>query len=320
MVTHFEELMAKKLANQCNKIEEQELANWLLASPVNQKEFDAFAKIWHNSEQASLKVNVDAAWHKVQQKTKPKMVLLPNLLFKYAAIIAVFVLLGFWAITLLKPATIIQTASNQIKQVTLPDGSKVWLHEFATLTYKNNLKGKSREVILNGLAFFDVKPDKEHPFVIVTNHGKVEVLGTSFEVSAYKTDTFERVAVKTGKVSFAQNGGQQVGLQANEQAIANGAGNIKTTIVATKELVSWTENKLVFNNDDLWQVAEKISRYFHVQVVLTNPKIGNCHFTGTYQNPSMAMVLDALNKTLSISPSIKGNQVRLNGNGCSAIK
>lgn len=316
MSLRSDDLMAKKLANQCSPSEEEELNAWLFEHPSNQKSFDELRKIWEHSEQQTLVVDVDAAWKKVQQKTTAKTIQLPKHIYRYAAAITVFMLLGFWAINLLKPNTVIQTAANQLKQVELPDGSTVWLHEYATLSYKNNLKGSKREVMLEGMAFFDVKRDETRPFVISTPHGEVEVLGTSFEVSAYQNETFERVTVRSGKVKFLQHKGNAVILTANQQAIANKQGKIDTTGVEAEQLVMWTKRELDFNDESLEKVAEKISRYFHVTIKLDNKNIANCHFTGSFKNPNIKQVLDAVCKTLLLEQTQKGQVIILTGAGC----
>lgn len=314
-------LMVKKLANQCSPEEELEFDAWIGQSEANSNAFKELQLIWENSTPAAIELNIDQAWQKVAKKTAPKILQLPRHFMRYAAAIAVFMLLGFWAITVLrKPTTLIQTASNELKQVELPDGSKVWLHEYSKLSFEDNLKGNKRELKLEGLAFFEVKRDEAHPFVITTPHGTVEVLGTSFEVSAYKNEPFERVTVRSGKVKFQQQSGNAVILTANQQAITSPEGAIDSNTVEATELVSWIKNQLDFENETMDKVAEKISRYFHVKVKLSNNEIANCHFTGSFKKPNIEQILDAICKTLSLNQIKQGDVILINGKGCETTK
>ncbi|TAE77609.1 MAG: DUF4974 domain-containing protein [Bacteroidetes bacterium] len=321
MDSNIYNLVAKKLANQCNADEELEFEAWVSLNNTNRETYNEFEKLWHNTTETAIEIDVDKAWQKVSERTAPKTFKLPTHFMRYAAAIAVFVMLGFWAITTLRiPTTLIQTASNELKQVELPDGSKVWLHEYAKLSFKNNLKGDKRELTLEGLAFFEVKRDTEHPFIISTPHGEVEVLGTSFEVSAYKNEPFERVTVRSGKVKFKQQSGNFVVLTANQQAIYNNTGALDSATVQAESLVSWIKGELEFEDDKMDKVVEKIARYFHVKIKLENTEIANCHFTGSFKKPSLKEVLEVVCKTLSLEQSKQGETIIIKGKGCEPSK
>lgn len=310
-------LIAKRLTNQSSPKEDQELEAWLNAGETNRKEFQDIKRIWQNTSQTPIELDIDKAWQKVEQRTAPKSFRLPNHFLKYAAAVVTFAVLGFWAVSALKKTnTTVETASNELKQIELPDGSKVWLHEYAKLSFENNLKGNKRELTLEGLAFFDVKRDEEHPFIINTPRGQVEVLGTSFEVSAYKNELFERVTVRSGKVKFKQQSGSSVVLTANQQVTYNKNGNMDSATVDAEQLVSWINYQLDFQNETMDKVAEKISRYFHVNIKLANNEITNCHFTGSFKKPNLHEVLEVICKTLSLEQSQQANTITLKGKGC----
>ncbi len=311
-------LMAKKLAKETSSQEEAQLQDWLEAAADNKKAFNELNAIWQQVEKDTLEVDVDAAWQKVNNKTQTKVfTLFGATTYKIAAAAALFALLGFWAFnSLMSTTTTISTAANEIKKISLPDGSTVWLHEYSELSYNNKLKGSKRNLSLKGLAFFDVKRDEQRPFIISTPKSEVRVLGTSFEVNAFERDTFERVTVKTGKVKFENKSGEALELTANEEGIFTKSGNVTETVVNAEELVSWHTNKLTFNNETMDKVANKIARYYHVKVKFNNQDIANCHFTGSFENPKMNQVLDAISKALQITYVHQANHVTLSGQGC----
>lgn len=311
-------LMAKKLAKETNSQDDAQLQEWLESAADNKRAFNELNAIWERVEQDTLEVDVDAAWKKVNAKTQPKVfTLFGATTFKVAAAAAVFAMLGFWAYnSLMSTTTTVSTAANEIKKISLPDGSTVWLHEYSELSYSNKLSGSIRNLSLKGLAFFDVKRDEQRPFIISTPKGEVRVLGTSFEVNAFEKDTFERVTVKTGKVKFENKSGDALELTANEEGVLTNSGNVTETAVNANDLVSWHTNKLSFNNETMEKVAGKIARYYHVKVKFNNSDIANCHFTGSFENPKMNQVLDAISKALQITYVQQANHVMFSGQGC----
>jgi transmembrane sensor len=311
-------LMVKQLAKQSNEEEELQLQQWLNSNDAHKELFKEVQSIWQQSSQEHLEVDVDAAWSKVNKKTQAKVITLPYLkLIKYAAVVAAFAILGVWAVQSLRnPITTIQTAANEIKKVELPDGSTIWLHEYSNVTYSNNLEGSQREIQLNGLVFFDVKRDETRPFIIHTPKGSVQVLGTSFEVSAYKNESFERVTVKTGKVKYENQTGSSLILMANQECKVDKTGKLNQSEVKAEELVSWTKLQLDFNDETLDKAIEKVSRFFHVIIQLANKEVANCHFTGSFKEPTLKEVLDAICQTLSLQQDKKGNTIILSGKGC----
>ncbi|MES2690238.1 MAG: FecR domain-containing protein [Bacteroidota bacterium] len=314
-------LMVKKLANEINADESTQLEQWLSASDAHTKTYADLQRIWNSAAKEELKVDIDAAWQNVNKRTTHKTLkLTPVFLVKVAAVFIAVALLSVIAYNNLKKTeTSIATAANEVKKISLPDGSFVWLHEHSILIFHNNLKGSERKITLQGLAFFDVKRDEKHAFIISTPKGSVEVLGTSFEVSAYNTDTFERVTVSTGKVKFENKiTGKNILLTRNMQGELSASGNESLKEVNAAELVSWKTAKLVFNNEPMDEVAEKISRYYHVELNLKNERIKNCRFTAAFENATLNEVLDAVSKALQLTYVKQANRVTINGEGCKA--
>lgn len=312
-------LMVKKLSGELSESEEVAINNRINNDSEFGKAYQEVERVWNHAEPELFEVNTSAAWDKVRQQTlgAKRISLFGNNVFKIAAAVLVFAVLGVWLVNSFKqmPMSSVSTAANEIKQIQLPDGSIVWLHEFSTLSYENDLKGATRNVQLKGMAFFDVQRDEAHPFVIETPQGEVKVLGTSFEVSAYEKDNFERVTVSTGKVSFTSRKANVV-LTKNQEASINASGEISQRDVNAEELIAWSAQTLQFKDETLDKVAEKIGRYFHVQVKLGNDKLKSCHFTGSFTAPKLKEVLDVIAEALTLKYTIEANRVFINGDGC----
>lgn len=315
-------LMVKKLAGEASATEQEALNTWLAASAANQAEFRELSLIWQNAEKDNYHPDVDAAWERVNSKTAPKVLsLFSRKLMAVAAMITAVALTGALLIRQMNTSVAsIATAANELKQVNLPDGTKVWLHEYSELTYENGLRGSERIVKLKGMAFFDVHRDEEHPFIIQTPKGEVKVLGTSFEVLAFERDSFERVTVNTGKVQFTGKNGGELVLTVNDEGIIAKSGTATKHRVDAATLTSWHAGSLDFSNDTMDKVAEKLERYFHVKVVFKNEAIRNCHFTGSYEHPKLTEILDALSRALQITYTQQADRVSFDGAGCKPSK
>ncbi|MEM9141759.1 MAG: FecR domain-containing protein, partial [Bacteroidota bacterium] len=153
-----------------------------------------------------------------------------------------------------------QTNWGQKISMVLPDGSSVKLNSGSTLTFPESFNDSTREVVLDGEAFFDVVKNPKKPFVIKSGELKTTVLGTSFNVNAYKGEQIMAVTVLSGEVGVNTASGQ-LQLLPNEQCIFDI--NTKQLVkehVNAKEILLWKDGILKFNDAGLGQVAEALER------------------------------------------------------------
>jgi transmembrane sensor len=155
-------------------------------------------------------------------------------------------------------------------QVTLADGTLVWLNTASSIKYPTAFTGKERIVELTGEAYFDVKHDATKPFAVRTKDVTVNVLGTGFNVSAYDDDAQSNVVLVKGSVALNAKGpsGMLVKqlMPGNMASFQSGAGSIAVTAVKTDEYVSWKDGYLIFRQTPLLQIIKRISRYYDVQI------------------------------------------------------
>jgi ferric-dicitrate binding protein FerR (iron transport regulator) len=160
------------------------------------------------------------------------------------------------------------TSRGETRQVQLPDGSLVTLNAASTLKYAVNfLKLKQRIVELSGEAYFEVTKDKKHPFIVKTAHQKIEVLGTRFNVSAYKEDKSTITTLFEGsiKIFYTKNNASQALIPGQKAVLNGGTFSIGTTKVEND--LAWKNGVFCFDNDSLQSVMNKISRWYDVDIV-----------------------------------------------------
>lgn len=192
--------------------------------------------------------------------------------------------------------------------ITLSDGTKVWLNAGSQLMYPSLFSLKKREVLLVGEAFFEVTENKEQPFVVRTELADVEVLGTSFDVSAYADDKiFETVLVK-GSVSVGIKkegllaGKEHVVLLPNQRIAFNKEENIsKVSEVNISSYTSWKERMFQFEKEDLNRILKRLERYYNKRIQLKDPLLGGYKISGKLDlKSSLSEVLDVIQMTVPI--------------------
>ena len=188
-----------------------------------------------------------------------------------------------------------QMAMNQLiipygktSELQLPDGTKVFLNAGSRLVYPENFTGKSREVFLVGEAFFDVKHDKQHPFIVQTNDFRVKVLGTRFNLCAYPTDNVVETVLAEGKVSMEKNDGgvfeKAIELLPNQLASFNRTTKeTKIKAVDTDNYILWTEGLLKFESTDLSRITKRLERFYNVRFQYAEPLLGGLRISGKLQ-------------------------------------
>ncbi|HEY0174931.1 MAG TPA: FecR domain-containing protein, partial [Pedobacter sp.] len=235
------------------------------------------------------------------------------------------------AVFFLKPAIQKETATiaavkktepalkgNIHKWIKLPDGSSVQLNSASHLDYPQTFAGSGiREVTLTGEAYFDIKHDALHPFIIHTGKIKTTVLGTAFNISAYRADKGVTVTVTRGKVKVEDEQRVLAILTPDQQLVWNSNRPPVKAIVAAQAVVAWKNSDLIMDDITLGEAARLITAHYGLQVHFTNDKVKNCRFTAAFLNSNeIAQVLTVLGDITGASLTIKDHTITIDGNGC----
>lgn len=311
------QLITKVIAGEASLIEQEQLELWRKQSANHELQYNELLSIWNNAQPNS--VDTEKAWANFEQRLtkQPKKISLNNIFRVAAAMLMVSglgLLLGRY---LLAPSIQqIQTAANEVKQVTLPDGSVVWLNQGSLLSFEKKFKGDSRNVTLEGEAFFEVVKNPEKPFVIQSEQSVTKVLGTSFNLNT-RNGNNALLSVVTGKVSFASpQTHEEVIVVANQSAVITEQGHALKDDKTDVNAFAWKTNTLSFNDASLEEVFKSMEHYFKLNISVDDKRIYNCHFTGEFVKPTFKQVMDVISKTLQLTYEQKGKQVLVKGKGC----
>lgn len=163
----------------------------------------------------------------------------------------------------------------------LADGTKVWLNAATELRFPVNFTGDMREVYLKGEAYFQVKRDEKHPFIVHTSMGTVEVLGTSFNVRDYEDEREVVTTLETGRVMYVSgNTREKVTLNPGYQVLEKESSPVEVRKVDPLQYTGWREGKYVFEDVTLEDIMRTLCRWYDIDVVYVDPAVKKFHFTG----------------------------------------
>lgn len=194
-------------------------------------------------------------------------------------------------------------------QVVLPDGTHVWLNSASSLSYPIEFAANDRRVKLTGEAYFEVAKNKDKPFYVTSNNVQVKVLGTHFNISAYKDDDEVKATLLEGSVQISKNNSLSL-LKPGQQAVVNNdADMIKVSEANIKEVMAWKNGYFIFNDDNITTIMKKVSRWYDVDVEQKGT-FANQNFGGTfYRTKSINELLKNLGKIGKVHFKIEGRRI-----------
>lgn len=333
-----EELLARYFNQTASESERDQVSAWAERSPENTRDLEAFRILWESAGKIGQKIQFDedAAWKKVRQKMIPlvEKEVYPNIpdtasekvvkhlpvkrtksiVFWAAAVIAAaLVTFGWMQLKQESGAEQLSLATgSNVKETYLPDGTKVFLNHNSEITYPQNFTGDIRGVSLKGEAFFDVKPDSAHPFVIQANGTEIRVLGTSFNVKAYAKDPV-RVDVATGTV-LVRNASSEIKLTKGQSAQV--LRDTVRSIIPDANIMGYRTHVFDFHATSLNDVVSTIRNGYHADVRLSGDQLAKCRLTIRFEKEPLDVTLSVIAETMELKLRQEGETYWLDGAGC----
>ncbi len=317
-----DDLLVKYLLNEATEAEQAAVRQWIAANEENARYYNHFKLVWDTSKHIAAKstVSEDEAWARFVQRTQreahtaPKVIEIPtarrNNWMRAAAILLVVIGCGLLLKFLVgssDPKMLAVQSFDAVLTDTLPDGSVVTLNKNASITYPSRFTGDTREVVLNGEAFFNVTPNKEKPFIITANEARIRVVGTSFNVKSDKAET--EVIVETGIVAVSKED-NEVKLQPNEKATVSVDKEKPVKQQVTDELYNYYRTKeFVCNNTPLWRLADVLGEAYGVHIIITDERLRSLPLTTVFKNESLDNILLVISETFNIKVEREGNTI-----------
>ncbi|NJO69946.1 MAG: FecR family protein [Bacteroidetes bacterium] len=346
------ELIAKKMMGDDLSLEEAAYLNlWLDESETNREEFEFLTHLNFNTKTTdltSLQMEVLADIKSKSGHSLPKRKIILFSIAVAASIIMGFIggLIWYSGNDAIDTSTIVYNEVNvpigAKTQLTLSDGTRVWLNGGSKIKYPSTFQAKSREVQLNGEAYFDVTENKAVPFIVKTSTLQIKVLGTAFNVKSYPEDkTVETTLVrglvevrgiKKGKLTepFLIKPNQRMtfnkelsSTQLKTDELAEGRQeSVKKDIPAfevkqvnTTPIISWKEESLVFDNLNMEEIAVTLERWFGTKIHIMNDDLKKYRYKGRfYHNETIYQVLEVIKVITPIRYEVRNYEIYIDLN------
>ena len=309
-------IINKYLAGEASEAEVKDDFRWIDSDSENRKEFIQYKKVWALTSKTTG--NQDENWTTISSKLVVPKKHLNNI--NYWVVAAGFLLvfgLGMMMQYILPQKsqeqfsylaeTRIEVPLGQMSNVVLPDGTTVHLNSGTKLVYSGKFNSGERIVSLEGEAFFDVTKDQAHPFVIKTNLLDFKVYGTSFNLQAYPEDKVINTTLVEGSLGIiGKSGSEIIRLVPGENATYSEDGRqLQVGKVNLEMYTSWKDGLVTFRNEKLKDIARKIERWYNVEIVIKNARLGEELYLGTIlKNKPVDQILEVFALTSSLKYQI----------------
>ncbi|GBU07692.1 anti-sigma factor [Bacteroidales bacterium] len=329
---YIHKLMLRFFENDFSEDLRLKFQQWFTSGLDQEQKAQAMEEIWENSIVALSDAQTFDELQKIHQRMaiqstsklyKDKIVWRSRLL-RIAGIL-ILPLLGAFSTYLIFEGNsqIIETElvecfvpRGQRKQIILSDGSEVWLNAGSILIYEKQFNGKTRNLFLNGEAYFKVAKDDKKPFIVKTQYMNVEVLGTCFNVESFSDSDLSIATLEEGKVQIEIPilGGEKEILSPNDQLVYNHvSGELTKKNIANNKTSEWRQGYLIFQSASFDQIIKTIERRFKVIINYENDKYAGRSFTMKFDpDEDLTEVLNILRAMIpELKYTIRNNTVNL---------
>ncbi len=307
--------IAAKIHHELSGGEEKDF-NVGLSDDQFKKQYEETKQIYDILRENPIAANRSKSWEKVKRKVALSRVWTLKSLLRYAAIFIIALGIGYFLHSSKEQEihySEISVPYGQMSQLVLSDGTKVWLNSGTSLKYPDRFGAKQRSVYLDGEAFFEISGIPEKPFFVHLDDIQLKVVGTSFNVSAYKEDMNTSVALVEGEVVINNSSGEKIAQLLPQQTLSKKTGTTEFAIaenVDTRFYNSWKNGTIYFEDQTLEQITSKLERWYNVEIIFADPSVKNYKFTGTIlKNKPVDQVMQVFELLLSVrfEQKIKAN-------------
>lgn len=320
-----EDIINKYLTGQCSEEEIVEVNAWMKESEENARQLFRMEEIYHlgkfnqYADRQQMARAEKQLYKKLdEEKRKQNKILRMHRWMKYAAMIAVILVIGggsgYWLYQNGNNQHMMVAVANEgiVKEIILPDGTKVWLNNSATLKYPREFSEKERNVYLDGEAYFEVTKNRHKPFTVQSDAMRVRVLGTTFNFKCDKNYRIAEVTLIEGEIEVKGNKEEgQIILAPGQRAELNkNNGRLTVKQVDAKMDAVWHDNLIPFQKADIFTISKALERFYDIKIILSPDMRADKTYSGVLKKKStIESVLKSLQNSISIDYKIVGNNI-----------
>jgi transmembrane sensor len=310
----IEALVQKYAEGNATTREVQQLMNWYRTAPTEEM-------VWPAADAGEKELVHARMLQRLQYALPVKRGRLYWLTPLRAAAILLVVLgtaaIFYWRMPATLRYSTITNSSGQIKQVQLPDSTMVWLNAATTLRY-TNVFSQSRQLQLDGEAYFDVTHDPDHPLTVESGGVHITVLGTRFNVWGYAASNRTIVTLLQGKVYITTAEKELAMLEPRTQMEwERTTRKVTVTPADTTAVVAWKTGRLQFKGKPLNEIVKTLERWYGVRFRFADPDLGECRYYLNFDNAMpLKDLLALLAEITRMQFSADQQNIIISGQGC----
>ena len=275
-----EDIIIRYLENRCSEEDFVLINEWMKESDENAGELFRMEEIYQLGkfpfEEENLVVRAERRLGRrlEQENQKKQEVFKLRSVLRYAAAIVGVMLaagLAYWFRNKAEELVVASAAHGQVREMLLPDGTKVWLNQSSVLKYPRAFEGKERHVYLDGEAYFEVARNHEKPFMVKSPAMDVRVLGTSFNIKCRPDNSFAETTLIEGEVEVKDKSDKgRITLLPGQKAVLNRVtGRMQVKQVDPKMEIVWHNDLIPFEKSSIFQIAAALERFYGVKIILS---------------------------------------------------
>lgn len=298
-----EEHLWKYFAGELSLEEQEKVKRWIGLSDENRKIAHDLEYLYRSTDVIRVMASVDSdkEFTKVKNKiSQPRSVKVPVFMWfqRIAAILFLPLLLSFgYYMTKEDSISYVEVFTNpgMVAAITLPDSSKVWLNSDSYLRYPEKFKGDSRNVSLDGEAYFSVHKDPSCRFVVSTPSDlNIEVLGTEFNVDAYKDNHKISTSLVSGSVKLSFTDSHKHLMMKPEEKIDYDLNTQKIyrSKACLEMLTAWKHQRIIFKDTPFKEVLYVLEKRFNASFVVKNKAFYDFSYTGVFEKQQITSILE----------------------------
>jgi len=205
--------------------------------------------------------------------------------------------------------TTLYVPAKQDYQITLSDGTKVWLNSASKLQFPISFSGTQREIYIEGEAYLEVAKDIKKPFIVHTKNTDIKVLGTKFNLNTYN-ENLTKTALIEGAVLLTSNQ-KSVKLTPGQQGIYSVGQGFSITSFDQDQTLGWINGIYYFQNSSLKEISSVINRWFDIEIVFETPQIAGIRLSGMIEKQQLTSFLKDLETSTDVQSKLKNNKLYL---------
>ena len=277
-------LILRYINGHTSEEETKEVVEWIKASEENQRSYMNIRKlndliIWNSDADTKAKESLQV----VKSLTLSKVF---RITMSIAAIFIIFLASHNLYIQYHHVYTdtmqVLVVPSGQRAEITLIDGTKVWLNAGSTLRFPSQF-ADDRHIQLKGEGFFDVAKDTKKPFIVETDKHQVRVHGTSFNVSAYPGNPFE-VSLLKGSVSVYSKQTKETSLlKPGEKICDSNKTHFHKESIPNHDPFLWKQGIISFHNESVENIFRKLELFYDIKIINKNKQLLKKYYTGKFK-------------------------------------